>query len=124
MPRRPEHIAQAQANAQHARWLLRMQPSDQTTCQWAATAAFYSALHLVEVYFDQYGIEHTDHRGRKSSMANPIYQVPANIYRSYGQMERVSLGARYSFMKLNRVYVETLMAANLVPIAQWVNVTV
>src|SRR5437660_1026528 len=90
VPHRAEHIRQAQQNAAHAGWLLRMQPSDSTTCQWATTALFYSAVHLIEVHFDRFSVAHTTHYDRNRDMADSRFGVPKAIDNAYKQLQRYS----------------------------------
>jgi hypothetical protein len=104
--------------------LLHVQPADATTSQWASVAVLYSAVHLMEVYFDRFTIEHTGHYTRAQDMANPKYGVPRTIDNAYKQLEREARGARYLFVKRNSRFVQSLITSNLAPIVSFVGVPI
>ncbi len=124
MPHRAEHAQQAQRNVTYARWLLRMQPGDIATRQWATVAIFYAAMHLVEVHFDAFGLEHVNHGDRHRHMADPGFRVPRHIDNAYRQLYRYGYGARYHFMEPSVAAVQSLLSANLMPIAAFVSIAV
>lgn len=63
--------------------------------QWAATAAFYAAVHCIEAYLSQYGVTSRSHTERDFSIANPRYGIPSDVADAYEQLKRRSRGARY-----------------------------
>ena len=78
-----DYLAQARANRAHVEWLLTMNPTDQTPRQWAATAAFYCALHAMTAYLLAQGVTVNSHFKREQAITHPANGVLHHIVRAY-----------------------------------------
>ena len=112
-----EHLAQVRANRAHAEWLLTMNPIDQTARQWAATAAFYSALHALTAYLMAQGVTVNSHFKREHAIAHPANGVPPHIVRAYRRLEFRSRDARYNLRSFSLQAVRDLLDNELAAVA-------
>jgi len=60
---------------------------------WAATIAFYAALHYVEAFFSKSGVHSADHRTRDSNLCR--YPETLQIYDDFCELKNLSTNARY-----------------------------
>lgn len=87
MPTEAIHQLQAQHNERLSRGLILLSPP---FLDWAVTACFYTALHLVDSHLARLGIHPHNHVGREASIQR---QLPG-IRRQYWRLKRHSLRAR------------------------------
>jgi hypothetical protein len=88
LPSQDEHFSQAAHNESTALLLLQHRYFD-----WAITAFFYAALHLVEAILAQSGEHSRNHVARDSTIArHPALRA---IYGRYRYLETLSRDARY-----------------------------
>ena len=116
-PTLSDHLNQARANRDHAEWLLASRPHDNTALQWAATAAFYSALHALTAHLLRIGVRVTDHRSRFLALTNPAYGVPRQIVQMYRLLEGRSCAARYLLWSYTAQDIRNLLDRQLAAIA-------
>jgi hypothetical protein len=112
-----DHLTQARANRDHAEWLLASRAHDNTALQWAATAAFYSALHALTAQLRRSGVRVTDHRSRFLALTNPANGVPRHIVHMYRLLEGRSRAARYLLWSYTARDVRSLLDRQLAAIA-------
>ncbi|MBI1930674.1 hypothetical protein HYR99_41310 [Candidatus Poribacteria bacterium] len=89
MPAQLNHQRQAEQNERLARGLILLSPP---FMEWAVTACFYAALHLIDGYFARHGIHPQNHQERRAFILRAHYPI-RNAYRT---LERYSLDARYN----------------------------
>jgi hypothetical protein len=118
-PQPNDHFTQARLNRDHAEWLLASRANDNTALQWAATAAFYSALHALTAYLLQRGVQVTDHRSRVIALTDPTNGVPRQIVRTYRVLEARSRGARYMLWSFTPQNIRNLLDRQLAAIASF-----
>jgi hypothetical protein len=94
-----DHIHQAQHNEECANFLIRDKPNYR---DWAITAAFYAAVHLVEACFTSRGdIGHTEmaqDRGNKEMhqyREDKVRELARPAYNSYRKLREASRFVRY-----------------------------
>ena len=63
--------------------------------QWATTIAFYCAVHCIEAHFARFGVHSSTHTQRESTMAQPMYNIPPDVYVAYKQLKQWSIQGRY-----------------------------
>jgi hypothetical protein len=90
MPDQSIHLAKAEANA---RFAMSLPLESQIAADWAVTALFYSAIHLVEAYFAISGFHSKTHGEREFRMFGSSDLHPIRM--PYAQLKTVSLDARY-----------------------------
>jgi hypothetical protein len=115
-----DHLVQARANRAHAEWLLTMNPTDQTTRQWARTAAFYSALHAMTAYLLAQGVSVNSHVRREQAITHPANGVPHHIVRAYRRLEFRSRDARYNLRSFSLQAVRDLLDNELAAVAAFI----
>ena len=94
------HIQQARHNEDCASFLL---ANNQGARDWAITAAFYSAVHLVEACFSTVGtIGHSDHAQDTRGGEDPheyrqrkVLELASSCYNSYRKLRLASYHVRY-----------------------------
>ncbi len=92
---RDDHLQQARDNRNFGRILVLEKSEDPIALQWAAIAAFYSAVHCMEAHFAGFNLTHQSHQARLVSMADPQYGVSGTAYLAYHRLLRASMAARY-----------------------------
>jgi len=119
---RADHLKRARDNRAFAARLVSTDNPDPTDVQWAVTAAFYSALHLVEATFALHGIHCEHHRDRPMIM-NQV-GISIDVQKAYRSLQGFSEEARYgltdfsvSFFKMTVIirYLEQIERALLRP---------
>ena len=108
MPRSLEHLKQAEHNQE----LLKSLDLDNSPfLDWAATIAFYAALHYVEAWFavQGTGMHHTKHEQRNRAM-NQVDEFRPIVWPNYRTLQDRSHDARYkcTHPSKNRVQYEIL----------------
>lgn len=112
MPSRALHVQQATRNVEAIKHLL---ASDQDgTRQWAVIAAFYCALHCIEVWFADRNEHYFSHEKRRNALAD--HGPGGSIYAAYLLLENRAYHARYSFKTFSRPEVDLLVKDYLAPI--------
>jgi hypothetical protein len=86
MPSRVEHLAKAGRAADVEELTRRAGLED-----WAITALFYRAVHLLEAYFSREDVHHTNHTARSRAIAREFPET----YGAYVELTRLSRLARY-----------------------------
>jgi len=121
MASRADHLVQARRNRDFATQLLKDYPNDPTALQWAVTAAFYCAVHCVEAHLAPFHAASRSHQERRRRMLDPQYDIPANVYAAYRQLERYSRRARYSLQQFAAGDVQTnILGRYLATVTQFV----
>lgn len=92
MPSQETHLDQANMNEGFAQFLLGEESSPAAT-DWAATALFYAALHLVDAYLANSDHHPTTHKARGNWVA--WTSALSSIYASYSALQHQSELARY-----------------------------
>jgi hypothetical protein len=85
--------------------------------QWAATAAFYSALHALSDYLARSGVVVVNHTSRARALADPINGVPVAVHDTYRLLERRSRRARYLLAVFSEQDVRNLIDRELAAVA-------
>lgn len=83
-----EHLTLANRNHEVLAHLL----TDGRFLDWAATVAFYKAVHVVEAVFANVGFHSNSHNEREKSLKSPRYK---GIFSSYVHLSAASRIARY-----------------------------
>ena len=100
MPSFTQHLAKTRANLEFVTFLV----SSGKSFDWATTGYFYSAVHLVEAYFDRTkGLHCGNHSDRKSAIV--LDAQISHLYSHYRQLETYSKIARYGVKKFDLAYV-------------------
>jgi hypothetical protein len=92
MPNANDHIQQAQHNETFFRFVDQSQYSD-----WAMTALFYAALHYIDAFLSQVGMNPGGHDDRDKEVANR--KELRLIARQYFGLKNRSRNARYYCIK-------------------------
>jgi hypothetical protein len=90
VPTKAQHLQIAQQNEQFFGNLDLASPPGRG---WAATAAFYSALHYVEAFFGTQSKHSADHRTRDNNMVQHTETMA--IYDEFCELKNISTRARY-----------------------------
>lgn len=76
---------------------------------WIITGYFYSAVHLVEAYFDRIlGRHYGNHPDRRAAIATD--RRISSLYSSYRQLETYSRVARYGIKRFDLNYINDRVA--------------
>jgi hypothetical protein len=113
MPSRSEHLEQARKNLAHAERLLREWGADETAVQWAVTATFYSAVHLIDAYLADFGVHPRNHEHR----ALLLQTAPDDLYVAYRSLYDASRQARYDVRRFRPDQVGLLISGHVSTIA-------
>jgi len=101
MPSYSQHLAKVRSNLGFVEFLLKSRAG---FLDWAITGYFYSAVHLVEAYFDKlFGKHYGSHPDRRRAIA-----CDANLsalYSCYRQLETYSRVARYGIKHFDDKYI-------------------
>jgi hypothetical protein len=89
------HFEQARQNRDVAIGLLRDFGESPPHVQWAVTAAFYCAVHCMQGYFADRGLDPKTHVSREAQIADRVNGVPNDVYRAYMALKQFSEKARY-----------------------------
>jgi hypothetical protein len=90
VPNKTQHLQIAQHNEQFFGNLDLASPPARG---WAATAAFYAALHYVEAFFGTRSKHSADHRTRDNNMVQ--HPETMAIYDQFCELKNISTRARY-----------------------------
>ena len=99
MAPRDRHLDQARRNRSHAEYLIATHTGDPTCLQWTVTAAFYCAVHCMQAYLLDRGLDPRSHLGRANAIADPSNGVPAHIQRTYEALYQLSKKARRAYVR-------------------------
>ena len=119
MPNEIIHIMQAEQNERLARGLVLLSSQ---LMDWAVTACFYAALHIVDSYLARLGIHPRTHKEREDLVQRRF----PHIRRNYWRLKRYSLRARYYGAQMNPAtafqptFVENLIATELETIRNYI----
>jgi HEPN domain-containing protein len=90
-----EHRAQAKHNRQFAAFLL----NQGSYTDWAVTACFYAALHLIDAVLARFlSYNPTDYYQRESKMSR-FTRIPQEVINAYHCLKDVSMDARYDCLR-------------------------
>lgn len=95
MPARERHREQARANHDLAWELANNHNGNPAKVQWAATLAFYAALHAVEAHLADRQLHSRSHVDRDGIMTSVAAEIPPETYADYEQLKDWSMDARY-----------------------------
>jgi hypothetical protein len=115
-----DHLTQARENRALAVKLLADASGSNTTLQWAATMAFYAALHGLTAHLLRRGVTVTNHQRRDAALADPRNGVPQDVYDAYLRLKRRSIGARYDLWTFQPHHVQALLDGPLDRIIRFV----
>jgi hypothetical protein len=121
VPSEATHRSEARANRALARSLLANNAGDPTALRWAATIAFYAAMHCMEAHLATRGLAGSNHKARKHLLRDPANGVPGHVYASYRRLEDAAFGARYLVRTFTPADVETLLSTQLATVTAFVN---
>jgi len=108
MPSEGVHRHQAEHNRQFLDWL----DLDVTTyLDWAVTAMFYTAVHLVEWLLATKGLHSDTHDNRHQAMGRVSELKP--IYADYRELETQSRRSRYEGAQFSRDFVKSQLMPKL-----------
>ena len=119
MPNEIIHRMQTEQNERLARGLVLLSPQ---LMDWAVTACFYAALHLVDSYLARLGIHPRTHVEREDLVQRRL----PHIRRNYLRLKHYSLHARYQGAHMNPAtafqpaFVENLIATELEAIRNYI----
>jgi len=88
MPSERIHRLQAEQNERIAKGLVLLSPQ---LMDWAVTACFYTAVHLIDCYLSRFGIHPRTHIEREGWIQRRFFP----IRRNYWRLKRYSLRSRY-----------------------------
>lgn len=101
MPKQIAHLKQAE----HNRALIdTLDPATTPHLDWVVTAAFYTALHLIEGWFATKGLHFESHQDR-DSWGGKVKEL-RRIWPLYKELEFQSRQARYQCVRWNRAFVQ------------------
>lgn len=103
------HLQQARANRALAEHLLQTRANDPTALQWAATVAFYCAVHCIEARLATRNVHSRDHTQRWQAMLDPHNSVRQDVRRAYRYLRDASENARYRCANFTSEYVRTVI---------------
>lgn len=115
MPDRAKHEAQARANLDLAERLLTQWPNDPWVPPWAATLAFYCAVHCIEAHLADIPIHTVDHADRDRVIRADGVQVPRHVRYAYYDLKGISRDARYEIRMVTAAYVRIEVLGKLLP---------
>jgi hypothetical protein len=115
-----DHLDQARENHALAVQLLADSPGSNTAPQWAATMAFYAALHCLTAHLLRRSVTVTNHQRREAALADPRNGVPPDVYDAYLRLKRRSVAARYDLWTFQPRHVQRLLDGPLDRIARFV----
>jgi len=119
MPSEVIHQLQAEQNERLSQGLILLSP---LFMDWAVTACFYAALHVVDSYFARLGIHPHNHVERERLIQRRLRP----IRRDYWRLKRHSLRARYEGAQMNPAtafqpaFVENLITNELEAIKSYI----
>ena len=119
MPNERIHRIQAEQNERLARGLVLLSPQ---LMDWAVTACFYAAVHLIDCYLARLGIHPHTHVEREGWIQARF----SHIRRDYWRLKRYSLRARYQGTQMNPTtafqpaFVENLIITELEAIRNYI----
>lgn len=90
MAQREDHLKIARDNEF---FRASLNPANGPARGWAATVAFYEALHLVEAFLATRAVHSPDHRTRDSSLSR--FAETKRIYDEFSDLKMISINARY-----------------------------
>lgn len=90
MPFKNNHLAVARDNELLLQQLSMDNPSARG---WAATMAFYAALHYVEAFFSLSNVHSADHRMRDTNLCR--FSETLLVYDDFCELKNISTSARY-----------------------------
>ncbi len=99
------HREQARLNRTHAEYLSANPNTDPTSLQWAVTAAFYCAVHCMQGYLVDRGLDPQNHYDRRLAIADPANGIPPQVQYAYRGLYQQSVKARYRFGAFTRAVV-------------------
>ena len=120
MPSETIHRLQSEHNEQLSRGLVLLSPQ---FMDWAVTACFYAAVHLVEGYLARLGIHSRTHVEREGRIQRRL----PHIRRNYLRLKRYSLRARYRGVQMTPatvfqpVFVENLLITEVEAIRSYID---
>ena len=109
----------AEQNERLSRGLVLLAPQ---FMDWAATACFYAAIHLIEGYLARFGIHPQTHVERERWIQRRLPHIRSNYWR----LKRHSLRARYQGVQMTPVtafqpaFVENLITTELETIRNYI----
>lgn len=109
MPTRQEHLAQAEHNEALSQRLEITRYTD-----WAVTALFYSALHLIDAYLLALGMDPKDHAERLRQVASAAALRP--VWLRYRNLLDWSIDARYECLPFTTGQVQALRRNSFEPL--------
>ena len=121
MPNEATHRSQAEHNERLARGLILLSPP---FTDWAVTACFYAALHLVDSYFARLGSHPSTHGRREREIRNHLPRIEHH----YLRLKQYSLDARYQGVQMTPAtafqptFVENLINTDLEAIKNYVRI--
>ena len=116
------HFEQARWNRDFAEQTLRDFGGSQCHVQWVVTSAFYCAVHCMQGYLVNRGLDPKSHAAREDLMADPINGVPQQVFRAYMFLSQTSKRARYRCGVFAPAWVQSsIIDGRLRTIASFVN---
>ncbi len=119
MPSETIHTLQAEHNERLSRGLVLLSPQ---FMDWAVTACFYAAIHLVEGYLARFGIHPHTHVEREGWIRRRLPHIRPNYWR----LKHYSLHARYQGTQMTPAtafqpaFVENLITTELGAIKNYI----
>ncbi len=104
---REGHLEQARSNRAFAEYLLSQHAADRVSLQWAVTATFFCAVHCMQAYLLDHGVDPQSHLERNATIADPAYGVPPNVQSAYRALFQFSIKARYRLGQFSPDWVRT-----------------
>lgn len=101
------HFEQARLNRYFAEQAIRDHAGSTVHVQWAVTSAFYCAVHCMQGYLVDRGLDPKTHVTREAQIADPLNGVPADVYRAYMALKQFSEKARYRLGTFDPNWVQT-----------------
>jgi hypothetical protein len=113
VPNKASHVAVARDNETLISELNLDSPAARG---WAATIAFYAALHYVEAFFSLSNVHSADHRTRDSNLCR--FSETLKVYDPFCELKNISTNARYMarYPTKNEINLDVMPALRLVKV--------
>ncbi len=113
-----EHRRKAGNNESFAQWVTESRPG---SCDWSATAYFYTALHLMDDYLHRRGYECGTHKKREITLASLVQSnlFPSDQFEHYTNLYTLSISARYSQVYIDKAELQDAWTTDYAPLAEW-----
>ena len=115
MPNEARHLSQAEKNERLSHAIASLSAQSEPFTDWEVTSLFYSALHLVDAFFDHSQGYHPKGHQDRAFLISKATQL-RSISVKYLDLYQRSLDARYRLIPINPAQVSNITQNNFQPI--------